>query len=159
MARKLVFVILLLAWSLPASATCIYQGVDHAKTSMLQEFQDSEWVVRARVVSADYHWSDDDVSWTLYHLEVVKSYKGELKSRFTFLTERNSGGFYMDDLTGGPDLHRDYLLFLVTDGWSKTGRPFANDALWVNYNCGQSKAWDEVTPGEAAELVTLTQGR
>ena len=159
MVGKLVCAGLLLLWSVPASALCTYHGVDNAKPSLTQEFHDSKWVVRARVVSADYHWSDEDESWTLYRLKVVKSYKGKLRTRFTFFTERNSGGFYMDGAGGVPDLDRGYLLFLASDGWSKAGRPFAKDALWVNYNCGQSKVWNEVTAREAAQLVALSQGR
>jgi len=159
MVRKLVRGGLLLIWGVPASALCIYHGVDNAKTSILREFRDSKWVVRAHVVSADYHWSDEEESWTLYHLKVVKSYKGKLRTHFTFFTERNSGGFYMDGAGGVPDLDRDYLLFLVSDGWSKAGRAFAKDALWVNYNCGQSKVWNEVTAHDAAELAALSRGR
>ncbi|QHD70612.1 hypothetical protein GS397_26220 (plasmid) [Sphingobium yanoikuyae] len=132
--------------------------MDDAKTSITREFHDSKWVVRAHVVSADYHWSDEGESWTLYRLKVVKSYKGNLQTRFTFFTERNSGGFYMDGAGGTPDFDRDYLLFLVSGGRSKADRPFAKDAPWVNYNCGQSKVWEEVTAHEAAELVALSQG-
>ena len=159
MVRKLVCAGLLLMWSIPASALCIYHGVDNAKTSIVREFRDAKWVVRAHVISADYHWSDEDASWTLYHLKVVKSYKGKLRTHFTFFTERNSGGFYIDGAGGAPDLDRDYLLFLVSDGWSKADRPFAKDALWVNYNCGQSKVWNEVSAHEAAELITLSHVR
>jgi hypothetical protein len=133
--------------------------VDNAKTSIAREFHDSKWVVRAHVVSADYHWSDEDESWTFYRLKVVKSYKGKLQTRFTLFTERNSGGFYMDGTGGMPDLDRDYLLFLMPNGWSKVGRPFAKDALRVNYSCGQSKVWSEVTAHESAKLVALSQGR
>ena len=150
---------LLLTWGVPTSALCIYHGVDNAKTSIAREFRDSKWVVRAHVVSADYHWSDEDESWALYRLKVVKSYKGKLRTQFTFFTERNSGGFYLDGSGGAPDFNNDYLLFLVSDDWSKAGRPFAKDALRVNYNCGQSKVWNEVTASEAAELIALSQGR
>ena len=159
MLRNLVCASLLFTGSVPASALCIYHGVDNAKTGVAREFRDSKYVVRAHVVSADYHWSDEDDPWTLYRLKVVKSYKGKMRTRFTFFTERNSGGFYMDGAGGAPDLDRDYLLFLVSEGWSKAGRPFAKDALWVNYNCGQSKVWNEVTAHDAAELAALSRGR
>lgn len=158
MVRNLVCASLLITVSVPASALCSYNRVDDAKTSIAREFHDSKWVVRAHVMSADYHWSDEDESWTLYRLKVVKSYKGKLRTRFTFFTERNSGGFYMDGASGTPDLDRDYLLFLVPGGRSKAGPPFAKDALRVNYNCGQSKVWEEVTAHQAAELVALSQG-
>ncbi len=88
-----------------------------------------------------------------------KILQGQAANALHLFTERNSGGFYMDGAGGVPDLDRDYLLFLASDGWSKAGRPFAKDALWVNYNCGQSKVWNEVTAREAAQLVALSQGR
>lgn len=158
MVRKLICATLLLAGSEPASALCIYHGVDNAKTSIAREFRDSKWVVRAHVVSADYHWSDEDESWTFYRLKVIKSYKGKLRPRFTFFTERNSGGFYMDGPGGVPDLDRDYLLFLIPDGSPKGHQAFAKSALSVNYNCGQSKVWNEVTAHDALELAALSQG-
>ena len=155
---KLTIGIALVAWSVPASALCIYHGEDNAKTTIGEEFKASRWVVRARVISADYHWSDEGESWTSYRMKVVRSYKGKL-SRFTFLTERNSGGFYMDGPSGGPDFDHDYLLFLTPDGWPQAGRPSAKGALWVNYNCGQSKVWSEVTQRQKAELAALSQSR
>ncbi|GAA0735996.1 MULTISPECIES: hypothetical protein [Sphingomonas] len=159
MLKKLAIAILVTTWSSPASALCIYRGADNAKTTIAQEFRDSRWVVRAHVVSVDYHWSDEDESWTLYRLKVVKSYKGNLTTRFTFFTERNSGGFYMDGNDGGPDLDRDYLLFLTPQAFGKGQPASARGALWVNYNCGQSKVWNEVTAREAAELATLSRHR
>ncbi|WP_168846485.1 hypothetical protein [Sphingomonas sp. S2M10] len=110
-------------------------------------------------MSVDYHWSDEDESWALYRLKVVKSYKGNLTSQFTFFTERNSGGFYMDGNGGGPDLDRDYLLFLTPQPFERGQPASAKGALWVNYNCGQSKVWNEVTAGEAAELALLSRHR
>jgi hypothetical protein len=159
LARTLLAAGLLAVWTAPVDALCIYRGVDNAKTSVSQEFRDARWVVRARVISADHHWSDTDASWTLYRLRLVQAYKGRLPRQFTFLTERNSGGFYMEKSRGSPDRDRDYLLFLVPDGWSKPGRPAARQALWVNYNCGQSKPWTEVTADEAAALRILSRAR
>src|SRR3954453_12459418 len=95
----------------PANALCSYHSVHDARTTLEQEFRDSRWVVRAHVTSADYHWSDEDESWTLYRLKVVHSFKGKLPNRFTFFSERNSGGFYMDGNDATPDMDGDYLLF------------------------------------------------
>jgi hypothetical protein len=159
MLKKLATAILVITWSFPASALCIYHGVYNAKTTIAEEFRDSRWVVRAHVVSVYYHWSDEDESWALYKLEIVKSYKGKLPKRFTFFTERNSGGFYMDSDGGGPDLDRDYLLFLTPQAFPKAHPPSAKGALWVNYNCGQSKVWSEVTARDTAELATLSRHR
>lgn len=144
-------------WAIPANALCIYHGVDNVKTSLSQEFRDSRWVVRAHVVSVDYHWSDEDESWTLYRLKVVKSYKGKLSPRFTFFTGRDSGGFFMDGNLGGPDLDRDYLLFLEPNVWHRSDPPSAKGALWVNYNCGQSKLWIKATDSERAQLLRLSR--
>lgn len=109
-----------LLWSLlfacvlatPARALCIHNGRLYAKTSLAQEFRESRWVVRAHVVAADYHWSDEDESWTFYRLRVVGAFKGPRLRRFTFFTTRDSGGFYLDADGGTPDLDHDYLLFL-----------------------------------------------
>ena len=141
----------------PARALCIYHGVDNARTTLAQEFRDSRWVVRAHVMSADYHWSDEDESWTLYRLKVVQSYKGKLSNRSTFFTGRNSGGFYMDK-DSGPDLDGDYLLFLVRLP-RPSDPPAASKALWVNYNCGQSKPWAEVSKNDLRQLRSLAARR
>ncbi|MDG5493741.1 hypothetical protein [Niveispirillum sp. BGYR6] len=159
--KKYIFVITLISigfscvFVLPAHAFCLYHGVFSAKTTIAQEFADSKWVVRARVIAADYHWSDEDDSWTLYKLETVESFKGKLPAKFTFFTYRDSGGFYMDAEGGTPDLAGEYLLFLIPRPWPKTDPSAAKNALWVNYNCGQSKAWPKVTPEEVAQLRAL----
>ena len=147
-----------LAGACPANALCIYRGVGNAKTTLEQEFRDSRWVVRAHVVSADYHWSDKDESWTLYRLKVVESFKGTLPNRFTFYTERNSGGFYMDGDGAVPDMDGDYLLFL-TRLPLPGNPPAARGALWVNYNCGQSKSWSQVSKADLKRLRSLATRR
>jgi hypothetical protein len=149
----------LLVGASPAQALCIYHGIDNVRTSLEQEFRDARWVVRAHVVSADYHWSDEDESWTLYRLQVVERFKGVLPHRFTFYTERNSGGFYMDGQGAVPDLDGDYLLFLTPYPHGSTLPAAAHGALWVNYNCGQSRSWGRVTPREIARLRTLAARR
>lgn len=143
--------------AVPADALCIYKGVDNAKTTLAQEFQDARWVVRAHVVSADYHWSDEDESWTRYRLKVVTSYKGKQPARFTLFTTRDSGGFYMDGRDGLPDLDGDYLLFLEDNDLRARYYPAAKGALWVNYSCGQSRPWREVTGSDEAQLLALAK--
>ncbi len=160
MRRYMALAIVLLAMQVsPAGALCIYRGVDNARTTLEQEFRDSRWVVRARVISGDYHWSDEDESWTLYRLEVVQSYKGRLPRRFVFFTHRNSGGFYMDGEGAVPNLGGEYLLFLVPDPRRRSNPPAARQAVWVNYNCGQSKAWTEVSPATRRRLQALAARR
>lgn len=76
-----------------AQSLCIYNGVDNAKTTIPQEFRDSKWVMRAKVVSAKDHFSDEEKSWTTYEIEVKHAYKGNPPKRLRFFTYRNSGGF------------------------------------------------------------------
>ena len=158
MISRALILIVALATAWPANALCIYRGVDNARTTLNQEFRDSRWVVRARVVSADYHWSDEGESWTLYRLKVVQSFKGDLSNRFTFFTERNSGGFYMDGDGAVPNMDGDYLLFLTRFPRS-TDPPATRGALWVNYNCGQSKPWAEVSSDDLRKLRKLSSRR
>lgn len=148
---------------LPASARalCIYNGVDNAETSIEQEFRDSPWVVRAKVLGAKDHWSDDEDSWTTYDLAVVDVYKGRPPKRLTFFTFRNSGGFYMDrawvGLPKGHDVGGEYLLFL--EPWpTRSDLPkAARGAVFVNYSCGRSGPWAEVAPTSRHVLDKLRQ--
>ncbi|NEX92218.1 hypothetical protein [Caulobacter sp. 17J65-9] len=145
----------------PAQALCSYRGALDAKTTLEQEFRDSRYVVRARVRSAESHWPDDasdDDPWTLYRLEVVESFKGDLPHGFTVFTERNSGGFYMDDPKSGrgPDLGGEYLLFLNPSPYGPNHPPVAKQSFWVNYNCGQSQRWTELSSNEIRRLRALS---
>lgn len=143
----------------PAKALCIYNGVENARTTVAQEFKDARWVVRAHVISADYHWSDEGDAWTTYRLKVVETYKGHLPARFTFFTSRDSGGFYMDKTGADPDFDQDYLLFLVPYPYNRANPHVAKGALWVNYACGQSKGWSQVTAADKTELMRLIARR
>lgn len=142
-----------------ASALCIHNGKLDAKTTIAQEFAESRWVVRAHVVSGDYHWSGEGDSWTLYRLKPVHIFKGKLPSRFNFFTERNSGGFYMDGDGGLPDLDHDYLLFLIRVPYPPGRPPAAHAALWINYECGQSKIWSQVSKDDLRQLRSLSSRR
>ena len=142
----------------PAQAFCSYKGQMYAETTLAQEFADSPLVVRATVISADQHWSDEDDSWTIYHLKVSSAFKGGLRPRVDLFTFRNSGGFYLDK-GATPDLGGEYLLFL-DPGHDRADFPkAARGAMWVNYACGQSKAWEEVTPAERQQLTALSHGK
>jgi hypothetical protein len=138
----------------PAAAFCSYHGEMYAETTLDQEFRDARWVVRGRVLSGQTSRTEGE-TWTLYRLDVVESLKGDLAGQFTFFTERNSGGFYMDDGMSGPDVGRTYLLFLIPDPRAQTRPREAAGALWVNYPCGQSRRWDELTPTEVTRLRAL----
>lgn len=142
-----------------AGALCIYKGVDNARTTLSEEFTDSRWVVRARVLSATDHWSDTGESWTLYQLQVVRTYKGAPPGRLKFLTLRDSGGFYMDRpwvaLPKGHDIGGEYLLFLTP--WGSEAPPGrVRGAVFVTYNCGQSRPWAEVSTADRRRLERLS---
>lgn len=152
----------------PASALCSYNGVDNARTTVAQEFADSKWVVRARVVSAkdgtvERGKPDEGATYTRYGLEVIHAFKGRPPHRMAFFTERNSGGFYMDrawvPLPKGHDLGGEYLLFLNPIP-AFTGRPIpAAGATFVNYSCGQSRAWSSVSRPSRQLLNRLSLNR
>ena len=148
-----------------AEALCIYRGVDNARTSLRQEYADARWVVRARVLGAtdgvvEAGLSDAGLPWTVYRLQVVRSYKGELPQQITYFTMRDSGGFYMDrpwvPLPQGHDIGGEYLLFLNPIP-SYRGQPRAErGAALVNYNCGQSRPWREVSAASRRVLASLS---
>jgi hypothetical protein len=142
-----------------ANALCIYDGVDNAKTTLAQEFADSKWVVRAKVLAARDHVSDEEDSWTTYKILVAHSFKGRPRRELTFFTYRDSGGFYMDraweQLPKGHDIGGEYLLFL-NPNHRRQGEPIQIEStVFVNYACGVSKPWREVTAEEKHALARL----
>jgi len=158
------FAALLLAPAASAEALCIYKGVDNARTSLRQEFADSRWVVRARVLSAtngvvEAGKPDVGMPWTIYRLQVVRSYRGGPPQRITFFTMRNSGGFYMDrpwvPLPRGHDIGGEYLLFLNPIPLHRDQPRDERGAAFVNYSCGQSRAWSEVSAASRRLLASL----
>ncbi|HEX4197841.1 MAG TPA: hypothetical protein VHZ26_10395 [Caulobacteraceae bacterium] len=163
---KLVGIVTVLALScasLPAHALCIYNGVNNAKTTIAEEFKDSIWVIRGKVLAASDHVSDDDESWTLYRIEVLHAYKGHPPKTLPFFTFRDSGGFYMDRpwarLPAGHDVGGDYLLFLNPLPIRNDFPPQARDASFVNYSCGVSGPWPSVSLSDRNLLSALEQGR
>jgi len=160
-ARMLSFVGLVAMFPSPAKSVCIYNGVDNAKTTIGQEFRDSRWVVRARVLSARDRWLNEGDSWTLYRLKVVHAFKGKLPRTFTFFTDRDSGGFYMDrpwvPLPKGHDVGGEYLLFLNPLPHHRGDPAASHGATFVNYNCGQSRLWSKVDSSSRRSLNRLAQ--
>lgn len=65
----------------------------------------------------------------------------------------------MDQPGGLPDLAGEYLLFLEPYPAGADLPPAARGAVFVNYNCGQSKEWTQVSPAERRELETLAGRR
>lgn len=146
-----------------AHALCSYNGVDNAKTTIAQEFGDSRWVVRAKVLAASDHFSDEEDSWTLYRIEVLRVYKGHPPKHLLFFTFRNSGGFYMDRawvrLPAGHDIGGEYLLFLNPWPHRNDLPAQAKNAVFVNYSCGLSAQWAKVTLTDRERLADLGRGR
>jgi hypothetical protein len=142
----------------PARAICYYNGKFSATTTIEQEFRDARWVVRARVLSAHYHWSVG-AGWTSYRLRVVRGYKGRMPATFIFFTTRDSGGFYMDKGMGTPDRSQDYLLFLVPYPRNSDHPAESRGAYWVNYNCGKSQPWPQLTNRKIHRLDVLADHR
>src|SRR5258708_19070531 len=121
-----------------AHALCVYHGVIYAKPTLAQEFADSKWVVRAKVLSARDRYSDTDDSWTTYRIEVRQSFKGAPLRRLVFFTLRDSGGFYLDNGMSH-DMGGDYLLFLNPNTPSKWGPAAIGGTVAVTYSVGSSR--------------------
>jgi len=138
----------------PAHALCIYDGKMYAKTSLAQEFRDAKWVVKAKVEAGDYHWANYGPSWTIYTVRVLTRFKGPQVATFRLFTYRDSGGFYLDK-GGDPDLDVDYLLFL--DPATQTLPHSVTNVVQVNYACGQSKRWSDLTPADRGAIVRLAR--
>ena len=78
--------------------------------------------------------------------------KGAPPKRFSFYTRRDSGGFYLDAGDGRPEVGHDYLLFLNPAPLSREDPTIVRGAMWVNYECGESKPWANVGTIERKRL-------
>jgi hypothetical protein len=132
-----------------ASALCFHDGKLYAQTTLAQEFRESRWVVRARVESAQ-----GPNGWTVYRLKLLRSYKGTLPQHFKYFTMRDSGSFPLDR-GPVPDIGGEYLLFLTVPDTGNERIPAAWRATGINYSCGQSKPWRDVSPSERNELLLM----
>ncbi|MDE2435106.1 MAG: hypothetical protein KGM49_02485 [Sphingomonadales bacterium] len=138
-----------------ARAFCAYHRQMYAKTTLAQEFRDSKWIARATVISAK-SWRGKHDWGTTYNLKRVVIYKGQLPQTFALSTERNSGGFYLD-MGMKPDIGGEYLLFLIPDSSPAEHPAAVRKSLWINYSCGQSRSWSEVSGGQRAQLIQLSR--
>jgi hypothetical protein len=146
--------LLLICFDAAANAVCYYKGEWNKRTTLREEYVDSKWVARVRVLSAidgvvEPGKPDAGMSWTVYRLKVVERFKGRPPGEIKFFTDRNSGGFYMDrpwvPLPRGHDVGGEYLLFLNPIE-PHPHRPSASAAAaFVNYSCGQSREWRQVS--------------
>lgn len=139
-----------------AHALCSYNGELYARTTVSQEFRDSQWVVRARVLSATDHFTEGQPPWTEYQLEVQHAYKGGPPRRLRFFTFRDSGGFYLDR-GRDHDIGGEYLLFLNPTPDFPEIPAAARGTASVNYSCGVSGPWSSLTAGSRAELAQLSR--
>jgi hypothetical protein len=155
---QLFFIGLLVAPASPSYGLCSYHGELYAKTTLSQEFADLRWVVRAKVIAADDHWSDDDVSWTIYRLSVLTAFKGTPPSRISLFTYRDSGGFYLDKGMSN-DFGGEYLLFLNPTSIKEKIPAAALGTTMVNYACGQSKLWSEISDVDQTNLTALSRSK
>jgi len=139
-----------------AQALCLYKGVFSAKTTIAQEFADSRWVVRARVTAQTDSWADaridDEAPWTLYRVEILEAFKGNPPAAMKVFTMRDSGGFYLEPRPGEPDHYVDYLLFPIPKPHYLGDPAEAAGTAIVNYSCGMSKPWNELTSEDIAAL-------
>lgn len=134
----------------PAEALCVYNRQLYARTTIPQEFRDSKWVIRGRIERERRHYSDADESWFVYDVRPVKSFKGGPKSRFRLFTYLDSGGFQ-------PDVGIDYLLFLDPPMQDQTRG--ARGVVEINFSCGQSRPWREISAVDRRLLARLAMGR
>jgi hypothetical protein len=146
-----------------AGALCLYRGEFSAKTTIPEEFADSKWVVKAKVLSARDGKSREGDRWTVYRIEVLHAYKGRPDRRPRFFTDRNSGGFYMDrpniGLPAGHDIGGQYLLFLNPTNASPADPVVARGSVVVNYPCGQSDSWTKIPEASRDQVGALEYTR
>jgi hypothetical protein len=164
--RLMALPLLLTATAVQSETLCNYRGEADARLTIGQEFYDSRWVVRARVVSAtdgvvEAGSADAGSPYTVYDLQVLEVFKGRPSRRIRYFTMRSSGGFPLDR-RGQPqpahDIGGEWLLFLNRID-SFPGRPAAaRDAVFVNYNCGQSRGWRDVSSAARLVLSALSRG-
>ena len=154
---SILLAVALAAGATPAAAFCMYRGELYAKTTLEQEFADSRYVVRAKVLSGVNVFSDEEDSWVMYELAALEVFKGAPPTTFRLFSYRNSGGFYLDG-EHGPDVGGEYLLFLQRMEPGRTLPDQAKGALDVNYGCGWSRLWKEIRP-EARRRLSILQAR
>lgn len=140
----------------PVAAFCSYRNTLYYKTTLAEEFRDARWVVKAKVEAADDHWANSGDSWTIYKVRVLTRYKGPPARTLRLFTFRDSGGFYLDKGMV-PNLDADYLLFL--DPATQTLPRGVRGVVEVNYECGQSKSWTEMSPVQRRALTQLAGHR
>jgi hypothetical protein len=134
----------------PSHALCVYEDHLYAKTTLAQEFHDADLVIRGRVTSLRYFPGIDKSDTDPLDQDIVESiqvFKGKSPPKVVYYTAHNSGGFYLDR-------GKDYLFFLTPTpvGLFGRGEPAG---FQINYSCGQSKPWSEVSASDISALKAL----
>jgi hypothetical protein len=144
-----------------ADALCIYSGKHfeksasaefggrlYAKTTLEDEFADSALVIRGAAVSSrEIRARDfDENPGVVYRIKVDQAFKGKPAPTLADFSERNSSGFY---LTRGTQ----YLLFLDPIDPTEKRAP---GTMVVNYSCGQSRPWADVSLRDREHLANLS---
>ena len=143
--------------AVPANALCYHRGQFNVRTTIDQEFRESDFVVSATVLSARNMDLGENGWGTVYRLRIDRVWRGRPARFISFTTRRNSGGFYLDRGTR-PDIGGRYLLFLNRLGAWADGRAGERpDWTIVNYNCGKSDRWNAVSASDRRRLETLAR--
>jgi len=138
------------------SVLCIYGGELFAKTTLEQEFRDSQLVVKGEVVSSED--IDHPYPGVFYRIKITQIFKGNPAATLVDYSPRDSSGFYLKTRT-------EFLLFLNpidrADSVIYLG-PWAPNfpgTMMVNYSCGQSRPWAKVPEADRKRLNALSTGR
>jgi hypothetical protein len=140
----------LLSFAPYANALCIYKDQMYAKTTLEQEFSDSSLVVRGNIISSQNIVPSDPEAelGVRYKVRIDQIYKGKSPTIFDYYSERNSGGFY-------PGVGKKFLLFLNPASSTVITEESAGTMV-INYNCGQSRDWKDVSVGDRKKLAILS---
>lgn len=149
-----------------AQALCIYRHELYGKSTITGEFRESSLVIKGTVIEThDIQPIDPDRSpldsYAVARIRVDEVLKGAAGREVLLISQRNSGGFYVDAGV-------QYLLFLdppVSAGWSKGYGPKAVAEVqalprprFINFSCGQSAPWSEVSAAKRRVLAYETHG-
>ncbi|NBB17647.1 hypothetical protein GVN21_19985 [Caulobacter sp. SLTY] len=134
-----------------AEAVCIYRGVMYAQSTITGEFRESSLVIKGTVIENIEVRTDSEVrdfDYVIARIRVDGVFKGIAGREVLLISERNSGGFYVNE-------GEQYLLFFeppAPASWSRGVPRERIDPLrslprprYINNGCGQSVRWSEVS--------------
>jgi hypothetical protein len=147
-----------------ASALCVYEGNHfekstspdfdgrlYATTTLMDEFADSALVIKGTAISSQHVPPGGEFfAATVYNIRVDQTFKGTVPKTLHYYTENDSGRFNLD--VGTP-----FLLFLKPMPADYEDRKIAPGAFLVNYNCGQSRPWSEISAIDRDQLAALSR--